>query len=207
MSGRKRGESPEHGGAFTGRGAPTESPADHAESGPPGETADPSLDEIARLRAREDELLRALAEQQNVVRRRRQEMDAAVVYAQEELVRDLLPILDDFERALKAMEGKADDSIRSGVAMIHDRLVRILERQGLTAIRPLGERFDPALHDALAQQAGSRAAPGTIVEVVEPGYRLRDRVLRHAKVIVAGTSGSAESPSGPGVPPASGAAR
>jgi len=163
---------------------------------------DPAIAELTRLRAREDELLRALAEQQNVNRRRRQEMDTAVLYAQEDLVRELLPVLDDFERALKAMEGKADESIVSGVAMTHDRLVRILERQGVTAIRPEGARFDPALHEAVAEQAGTRAAPGTIVEVVQPGYRFRDRVLRHAKVIVAGASDAAA-----WEPPASGAPR
>ena len=163
---------------------------EHVTPGPETEApdSDPTVAELARLRAREDELLRALAEQQNVNRRRRQEMDAAVVYAQEELVRELLPVLDDFERALKAMEGKADDSIVSGVAMVYDRLVRILERQGVTAIRPRGERFDPALHEAVAEQSGTGAAPGAIIEVVQPGYRLRDRVLRHAKVIVAGPS-------------------
>jgi len=161
---------------------------EHADPGPRAEEQDPAIAELERLRAREDELLRALAEQQNVNRRRRQEMDAAVVYAQEELVRELLPVLDDFERALKAMEGKADDSIVSGVAMVYDRLVRILERQGVTAIRPRGERFDPALHEAVAEQSGTGAAPGAIIEVVQPGYRLRDRVLRHAKVIVAGPS-------------------
>lgn len=171
---------------------------EHADPGLPTEAPDPANAELARLRAREDELLRALAEQQNVVRRRRQETDAAVVYAQEELVRELLPVLDDFERALKAMEGKADESIVSGVAMIYDRLVRILERQGVTAIRPQGVRFDPALHEAVAEQTGTGAAPGTIVEVVQPGYRFHDRVLRHAKVIVAGPSGAAGEPTAPG---------
>ena len=202
MSGKKHGDSPER--KNEGRDAPPT--AEGAGSGPPSEVPDPS-GEIARLLAREDELLRALAEQQNVVRRRRQEMDAAMVYAQEDLVRDLLPVLDDFERALKAMEGAADPSIRSGIAMIHDRLLRVLEKNGLAAIRPAGERFDPALHDALAEQSDTGAAPGTIVEVVQPGYRFRDRVLRHAKVVVAGPSEGAGSPPAAGAPSASGAPR
>lgn len=197
MSGRKRGDSPDQESVAPERDAPT-GPSDHGES-TPDESSDPAISELTRLRAREDELLRALAEQQNVVRRRRQEMESAVLYSQEELVRELLPVLDDFERALKAMEGKADASIRSGVAMIYDRLLQILERQGLAPIRPQGERFDPALHDALAEQSGTGAAHGTIVEVVQPGYRFRDRLLRHAKVVVAGPSGSA------GTPPPSGA--
>ena len=146
--------------------------------------------ELERLRVREDELLRALAEQQNVVRRRRQEMEASVQYAQESLVRDLLPVLDDFERALSAMEGAVSDSMRAGVGLVHDRLVRILGAQGLEPIRPLGEPFDPALHDAIAQQPTSGQAPGTVIEVAQAGYRFRGRVLRHAKVVVAGTTGS-----------------
>ena len=164
---------------------------EHAEPGIEAEAPDPAIAELTRLRAREDELLRALAEQQNVNRRRRQETDAAVLYAQEDLLRELLPVLDDFERALKAMEGKSDPSVVSGIAMIYDRLVRILEKQGVAAIRPQGVPFDPALHEAVAEQAGTGAAPGTIVEVVLPGYRFRDRVLRHAKVIVAGPAGTA----------------
>ncbi|TMQ66703.1 MAG: nucleotide exchange factor GrpE [Candidatus Eisenbacteria bacterium] len=164
---------------------------ERADPGLEAEAPDPAIAELARLRAREDELLRALAEQQNVNRRRRQEMDAAVIYAQEDLMREILPVLDDFERALKAMEGKAGESILSGIGMIYDRLVRILEKQGVTPIRPQGVPFDPALHEAVAEQAGTGATPGTIVEVVQPGYRFRDRVLRHAKVIVAGPSGTA----------------
>jgi molecular chaperone GrpE len=145
----------------------------------------PDLRELARLRAREDELLRAVAESQNVLRRRRQEMDANVRHAEEAVVRDLLPVLDDLERALAAMSETADPSIRTGVSLVKDRLVGVLEQRGLRAIRPQGEPFDPELHDALAQRPAADARPGTVVEVVQPGYRFRDRVLRHAKVIVA----------------------
>jgi molecular chaperone GrpE len=144
------------------------------------------MEELDRLRAREDELLRAIAEQQNVVRRRRQEMDTSVRFAQESLVKDLLPVLDDLDRAVIAMEQSSGDSIRAGVGLIRDRLVRTLEQQGLTAIHPVGEPFDPELHDALAQRPSDEVAPGTVLEVAQPGYRFRDRVLRHAKVVVAG---------------------
>jgi molecular chaperone GrpE len=142
--------------------------------------------ELDRLRAREDELLRAVAEQQNIVRRRRAEMETSVQFAQESLVRELLPVLDDFDRALRAMDGTVDESMRAGVALVYERLTRILTAQGLEAIRPLGERFDPALHDAIAQQPAEGQAPGTVVEVAQAGYLFRGRVLRHAKVVVAG---------------------
>lgn len=162
-------------------------PGEGAAEAGAGAEADPKTAEIERLRAREDELLRALAEQQNVLRRRRQEMDASLRHAQEELIRELLPVLDDFERAALAMGPDTSEAIRAGIALVHDRLTRTLERQGLSPIRPLGEPFDPALHDAVAQRPDPEAAPGTVLEVVLPGYRLRDRVLRHAKVVVAGS--------------------
>ena len=154
------------------------------------------ITELERLRVREDELLRALAEQQNVVRRRRQEMESSVQYAQESLVKDLLPVLDDFERALKAMDGAASDSMRAGVALVYERLVRILTAQGLEPIRPLGEPFDPTLHDAIAQDPAPDKAPGTVVDVAQPGYRFKGRVLRHAKVVVAGSVEPRESSEG-----------
>jgi len=154
------------------------------------------ITELERLRVREDELLRALAEQQNVVRRRRQEMESSVQYAQESLVKDLLPVLDDFERALKAMDGAVSDSMRAGVALVYERLVRILTAQGLEPIRPLGEPFDPTLHDAIAQDPAPDQAPGTVVEVAQPGYRFKSRVLRHAKVVVAGSAEPTESSEG-----------
>jgi molecular chaperone GrpE len=143
--------------------------------------------ELDRLRERENELLRAVAEQQNITRRRRQEMESSVQFAQESLVRDLLPVLDDFERALGAMEGKAEPSIREGLSLVQDRLVRILKAQGLEAIRPSGDPFDPSVHEAVAQRAAGGAPEGTVLDLVEPGYRFRGRLLRPAKVVVAGT--------------------
>lgn len=152
-----------------------------------------ALAELERLRAREDELLRALAEQQNVVRRRKQEMETSVRYAQESLIQELLPVLDDFERALEAMKQHGDEAIRSGIAMVYERFLRTLERQGVEPIRPRkGESFNPDLHDALAQRSAAGAAVGTVLDVAQPGYRLRDRVLRHAKVVVAGPADSDE---------------
>jgi molecular chaperone GrpE len=152
-----------------------------------------ALAELERLRAREDELLRAVAEQQNVMRRRKQDMEASIRHAEESLVRDLLPVLDDLDRALVAMEGPGGAPIREGVVLVRDHLARILTGRGLEAIRPEGEPFDPELHDALAQRP-SDAAPGTVLEVVQPGYRYRDRVLRHAKVVVAGPAAGASAP-------------
>ena len=153
-------------------------------AGAPGAATDELHSELNRLRAREDELLRALAELQNVNRRRKQESEQALRYAAEPFLRELLPVLDDFERTLRALPA-GDDPLRAGVALVHDRLVKILEREGLAPLRPQGERFDPELHDAIAHLPTADAEAGTVVEVAAPGYRYRDRVLRHAKVVVA----------------------
>ena len=165
-------------------------------SGEPAPAPGGAEDELTRLRAREDDLLRALAELQNVNRRRKQEAEAAIRFAAEPLVRELLGVLDDFERALRAFPS-ADDPLRAGVALVHDRLVKILEREGLEPIRPQGDSFDPELHDAIAHLPIPGAAPGTIVEVAVPGYRFRDRVLRHAKVVVAAEAEGAADAAGP----------
>lgn len=190
MTGKKRLDPTDSVDAATPEGAAAAAESAGAPTAPA--EGDPQAAELARLKAREDELLRALAEQQNVVRRRRQEMDASLRYAQDDWVRELLPVLDDFERAMLAMGPERSDPLRAGVTLVHERLLRILDRRGLAAIRPLGEAFDPALHDAIAQRPDPGAAPGTVLEVVEPGYRLQERVLRHAKVIVAGPSAAGQ---------------
>jgi molecular chaperone GrpE len=171
--------------AAAGPVAPDAAPAGRAAPDAAAAPApDPVQAELDRARAREEELLRALAELQNVQRRRRQEMEQALLFAHEPLVRELLPVLDDVERALSATEGSGDDPLRAGVRLVLERLVAVLGRDGLEAVRPHDEPFDPALHDALAQRASPGVAPHTVVEVVKPGYRYRGRVLRHAQVIV-----------------------
>jgi molecular chaperone GrpE len=155
-----------------------------AASGP-----DDAAAELERRRAREDELLRALAELQNAQRRRRQEMDQALAYAHEPLIRALLPVLDDLERAVAATEGREGDPIGAGVRIVLDQLRGTLERDGLEDIRPANGVFDPQLHDALMQRPAPGMAPQTVLEVVKPGYRYRGRVIRHAQVVVSGDAG------------------
>lgn len=146
--------------------------------------------EVARLRAREDELLRALAELQNAQRRRRLEMDQALAYAHEPLVRALLPVLDDLERAVAATEGREEDPLGVGVRLVLDQLRAVLERDGLEEIRPLDGAFDPELHDAMLQRPAPDRPPHTVLEVVKPGYRYRGRVIRHAQVVVSADAAS-----------------
>lgn len=162
--------------------------------------------EIARLRAREDELLRALAELQNVQRRRRQEMDLALAYAHEPLVRALLPVLDDLERAVAATAGREEDPLAAGVRIVLDQLRATLARDGLEAIRPANGAFDPELHDALMQRPSPGTPPHTVLEVVKPGYRYRGRVLRHAQVVVSEEGSPAAGEPAAGGAPAGGPA-
>lgn len=180
---------------------------DAAQEGAPetAPSANPLEAEVARLRAREEELLRGLAEISNVQKRRKNEMDATLRYASESLVRGLLPVLDDLERALASSPrggagpgaDDAGDALRAGVTLVRDRLLAILGQEGLAPIRSKGNPFDPTLHDAIAiAPAPPGVAPGTILEEASPGYRFKDRVLRHAKVVVA--DGEAANPESAG---------
>jgi len=142
-------------------------------------------EELERARAREDELLRAVAELTNVNRRRKQDMDLVASSAQESMARSLLPVLDDIDRALLASREREGDPFRSGLLMIRDRLWQTLAKEGLEPIDAKGATFDPEVHEAVAQHPSEDAPPGTVLEVIVPGYRFRGRVLRHAQVVVA----------------------
>jgi molecular chaperone GrpE len=159
-----------------------------AEREPGTKVEDPAklAEELERARAREDELLRAVAELTNVNRRRKQDMESIAQLSQESLVRSLLPVLDDIDRAISASKGREGDAFHSGLLMIRDRLWQVLSREGLEPIDALGAAFDPELHEAVAQRPSEDRPPGTVLEVIVPGCRIRERVLRHAQVVVAG---------------------
>jgi len=171
------------------------------EPAPGAEAQDPArlLADLERARAREDELMRAVAELTNVNRRRKQDMETIVQSAQDSFVRSVLPILDDIDRALAASKDREGDAFRSGVLLIRERLWRTLQKEGLETIDALGAQFDPDLHEAVAQRPSDKKPPGTVLEVTVPGYRLKGRVLRHAQVVVAGPrDGSSHGPRGSG---------
>ena len=193
---RKKPHAEEPSGAETNSATfPEAAPQSAAVEGGPTDAAAPANPleaEAARLRAREEELLRALAEMSNVQKRRKQETEVALRYANETLVLDLLPVLDDLERALASDHGGTGDPLRAGVTLVRDRLLQILRQEGLSPIPAKGAPFDPTLHDAIAlAPAPAGVAPGTVLEEASPGYRLKERVLRHAKVVVADGEGTA----------------
>ncbi|SFU93741.1 nucleotide exchange factor GrpE [Alicyclobacillus macrosporangiidus] len=138
-------------------------------------------DEVERLR---QQLLRARADFDNFRRRTRQEQEELQWFANKQLLAELLPVVDNFERALAAAGAEASE-LRTGVEMVHRQLLGILEKFGVTPVPSVGEKFDPAVHEAVMQEpAGDGAEPGVVVQELQRGYMLRDKVLRPAMVKV-----------------------
>lgn len=163
---------------------------DVLEAGIPIPGPEPSAEEL--LTAERDELkekwLRALAELDNLRKRSRREVVDARRFAHAEVLRPLLDIADNFERALQAMDGgeaESAESVRQGVAMIQQGLQSLLRERGVEAIEALGAEFDPALHEAVAQLPSEEHASGIVIDVVQQGYRFGEMVLRPARVVIA----------------------
>jgi molecular chaperone GrpE len=132
-----------------------------------------------------DQLLRKAAEFENYKRRTDGEYANLVRSANENLLLAMLPIIDDFSRSLKSGKEKRDFEVfYRGIELIHSKLTRALEGEGLRAFESEGKPFDVRFHDALLMIPRPDLPPHTVVEEVERGYMLNDRVLRHAKVIV-----------------------
>ena len=133
-----------------------------------------------------DRWIRLAAEFDNYKKRTAREIDALVQSAGAEVIRDLLPILDAVDRAFLYREKGQEDSegYRDGVVMIMEQLPRTLRNRNLVEIDPVGHPFDPNVHEALIQMPSEIHEAGMVAEVVEKGYRLGDRVLRPAKVVV-----------------------
>ena len=157
---------------------------------PGGVTASSPAAEIEDLKRqlaeKHDRLLRAVAEVDNVKRRTQRERDDYVRYANESLLRDLLPILDNFDRALEAARASREATrVVEGVALIQREMLKVLERIGVTRYSALGERFDPKRHEAAGRVVSVNEPPDTVVAEIAPGYSLNGRLLRPAQVVVA----------------------
>ncbi|MBL8755664.1 MAG: nucleotide exchange factor GrpE [Planctomycetes bacterium] len=148
--------------------------------------------ELARLREERDQLeqqlQRQLADAANVRRRQRQEMDDQKKRVIEGLTQELLPALDSFAMALAAFDGGTADakSLVDGVRMTKVLLCGALERHGLQEIKADGQVFDPLRHEAVAVEPTTQVPEGQVVRVLQTGYQIADRVVRHARVVVAG---------------------
>jgi molecular chaperone GrpE len=150
----------------------------------------PQTQQIANLEAHlaeeREHTLRAVADLQNFRRRAAEERSQQALYANQELVAELLPILDNFERATECqVEGPAAESLYTGVCMILTQLREVLTRFGVERMVTEGEFFDPARHEAVARVETREACEGTIVGEAQSGYTLNGKVVRAAQVAVA----------------------
>ena len=128
--------------------------------------------------------LRAVAELDNARRRAQNEVLNAARYANEDLLKKLLPILDNFHRSIESgAETKDFDSFYQGIALIRDQVSKTLGDVGVERIETVGKEFDVEFHEALMRQP-SDEPEGTVIQELEPGYMYKDKVIRHAKVIV-----------------------
>ena len=144
----------------------------------------------ARLEAAEAErdeyladLQRLVAEFENYRKRVARDQERLAAHAHERLIRELLPILDDLERALEAAERHEEATLVDGVKLVEQSLRKALVKEGLAEIEALGP-FDPHVHEALLTRSDEGAEAGSVLEVVQRGYRLGDKVVRPARVIV-----------------------
>jgi molecular chaperone GrpE len=153
-----------------------------------GSEAATAPDDLAALTAERDEYLdllqRVQADFENYRKRAARDQERLVAHAHERLVRELLPVLDDLERALEAAERHEEATLVEGVTLVQKALRQALAREGLAEI-PTEGAFDPHVHEALLTQPSADAEPGSVLEVVQRGYRLGDKVVRPARVIVA----------------------
>jgi molecular chaperone GrpE len=179
--------------------AASEQPTDgvHAAADAPvedGSDVEHDLDELVARAAKADEYLalaqRTQADFENFRRRMARDVAAAQERGIGKLAKELLPAIDNLDRALAAAELSAagdqpEHHLASGVRLVHDELLAAFGRVGIEAFSPLGERFDPNHHEAMVQQPVEGAESGTVVEVYQQGYRLDGTVLRPARVVVA----------------------
>lgn len=139
-----------------------------------------------------DALLRKAAEFENFKRRNENDQLNIIKYAAESFIRNILPVYDDLERSLSHIDEVPNsagtsggfDSTKKGLMLVFEKFGKILENQGVMKIDAKGKPFDVHFHEALMQQPAQGVAPHTVLEVLEPGYLYKDRVIRHAKVIV-----------------------
>jgi molecular chaperone GrpE len=153
-----------------------------------------NLDELRSKAAERDAFKdlaqRTRAEFENYQKRNQRERDQERVYLQGQLLLEVLPVLDNLERATAAAQQAGEKGpLVQGVAMVHQQFLDLLKRHGVTPIEAAGKPFDAALHQALAHQPVPGKPANTVVQVVEQGYAHKDRVLRPAKVIVSSAAG------------------
>ena len=139
----------------------------------------------------DDKYMRLAAEFENYKRRTSKQFSSLVENANEDLILDILLVVDDFERALVTLSPDNDsktencDVIINGMKLIYSKLMDTLTKRGVEVMDPIGKQFDPNLHEAVMQTPSEDKEDGAVTEVVVPGYTFKNKVIRHAKVVVA----------------------
>lgn len=148
------------------------------------ETAEKLQEMGEKLAEMNDKYVRLYSEYENYRKRTTTEKAELIINGSKDTIKAVLPVVDDMERALQAMAD--EDSAKEGVQLIYNKMMNILGQKGLKAIEAKGQKFDENLHEAITQfPAADESQKGTVVDVVEKGYYLNDKVLRYAKVVVA----------------------
>ncbi|MCD8538517.1 MAG: nucleotide exchange factor GrpE [Leadbetterella sp.] len=152
-------------------------------------TTDPELSEVEKLTAElaeiKDKYLRLYSEFDNFRKRTAKEKVDTILNATEGLVKDLLPVVDDFQRAQEAMEKTEDvKALKEGVDLIYHKFYKVLEGKGLKPIEAKDRPFDVELHESVTQFAAGEDKKGLVIDELEKGYFLNDKVIRYAKVVV-----------------------
>ena len=153
-----------------------------------GEKSDDSTEKLQemgeKLAEAQDKYVRLYSEYENYRKRTNLEKADLIINGSKDMIKAVLPVVDDMERALTAMAD--EDAAKEGVQLIYNKLMNILSQKGLKPIEAKGQKFDENLHEAVTQfPAADETQKGTVMDVVEKGYYLNDKVLRYAKVVVA----------------------
>lgn len=183
----------------TGNATEAEDIAIEVEVEPPPPTPEQRIAELeARIKESHDKYLRSVAELDNVRKRGRKEVEDARVEAQSRVLREMLPVIDNLERAVAhARQTSADGAsgVLEGIQLVLRQFAQALERCNVHAVEAQGMPFDPTQHEAVSQMVTAEAPAGSIVEVLQTGYKIGERLLRPALVVVA--KAPPEPPAGP----------
>ena len=170
------------------KGVPEEEIQENESAGEAAEEENPLQKELDAAKAKADEYLamaqRVQADFENFRRRNESVRSDAYADGRRDVATVMLPVLDNLERAVEAASSSGDDALRSGVEMVLKQMQDVYQKLDVTAIDRCGEKFDPNLENAILQGTEEDGEPGTVCQVLQKGYRMGDRVLRHAMVKV-----------------------
>ncbi len=166
-----------------------EKPKEQKEAKPKSNETAELRDRISNLQKEKDELFEKLqrvsADYANLQKRTQKQIDDNTTYEKEKIIKTLLPALDNFEHTLQnAYSAENADVLIKGIRIIYDQMLDILKSHGVEQIKAIGEKFDPALHQAMMQQVAPDREENTVLEEFQTGYKLNGRVIRPSKVIV-----------------------